>query len=175
MRRALARAMNAHFFGVKRAFHATLRVARPALARIGLTPARFDLLYALARRGEGYQCSTLQSDLRRILGVTGATVCRMLQSLVALGLVSRTWSEHDRRQRNVDLTDEGRARVDAVCESAIESDLVTLAVDSALGGDRWFDWGHCLREKDDAESIFRRMRSAFGDRATLYYPWHPDD
>ena len=39
--------MHVLHFGIKRAFHATLRVNRPLLARHGVTPARFDLLYAI--------------------------------------------------------------------------------------------------------------------------------
>ena len=38
--------MNAIFFGLKRAYHGTLRIYRRALANLGLTAARFDLLYA---------------------------------------------------------------------------------------------------------------------------------
>jgi hypothetical protein len=43
--------MNAIFFGLKRAYHGTLRITRSALASLGLTAARCDLLYALDRGG----------------------------------------------------------------------------------------------------------------------------
>jgi hypothetical protein len=39
--------MDATFFSLKRAFHGTLRLTRVTLAKLGLTAARFDLLYAL--------------------------------------------------------------------------------------------------------------------------------
>ena len=42
--------MNAVLFGLKRAFHGTLRVSRSTLKNCGLTAARFDLLYALHKR-----------------------------------------------------------------------------------------------------------------------------
>jgi DNA-binding MarR family transcriptional regulator len=167
------RAMNAHFFGAKRAFHATLRFARPLLARFGLTPARFDLLYAIApNRYSRERTSTLQRDLRDALGVTGATICRMLQSLEKLGLIVRTRSEYDARQRNVELTDEGVARLDAVCGDFIDNDAMSFVVDRVVDPD---GQGESILEKDIAETMFKAFRSAFGDRATLYYPWHPDD
>ena len=50
--------MNAIFFGLKRAFHGTLRIARPMLTSLGLTAARFDLpgnrpIVRLRRSGGG--------------------------------------------------------------------------------------------------------------------------
>ena len=39
--------MHAIFFGLKRAHHGTLRITRRALIALGLTAARFDLLYAV--------------------------------------------------------------------------------------------------------------------------------
>jgi DNA-binding MarR family transcriptional regulator len=61
--------MHVIYFGLKRAFHGTLRVTRRALARLGLTPARFDMLYIVAKEGS----SLLQRELQRALGV--ATWC----------------------------------------------------------------------------------------------------
>ena len=79
-------AMNAIFFGLKRAYHGTLRIYRHALARQGLTAARFDLLYAAREyRRHGVR----QSSLRRALGVSAPTVSRMVASLEALGLLRR--------------------------------------------------------------------------------------
>ena len=42
--------MDAIFFGLKRAFHGSLRIARFALTALGLTAARFDMLYALEKK-----------------------------------------------------------------------------------------------------------------------------
>ncbi len=167
--------MNAHFFGAKRAFYATLRVARPALAELGLTPARFDLMYALLPAADQTFFRLRQSELRDVLGVSGATVCRMLRSLETLGFIKRRREESEKRQRIVELTKEGVARVRAVCDDLIDSDSVALALDSALGGERWLDRGYCFLEKDTADSVFRRIRHGFGDKATLTYRWHYDD
>ncbi|MEO6420547.1 MAG: hypothetical protein ABIP39_14115, partial [Polyangiaceae bacterium] len=32
-----------------------------------------------------------------------------------------------------------------------------------------------LVETDNADSVCNRIRKGFGDTATLYYRWHPDD
>jgi DNA-binding MarR family transcriptional regulator len=166
--------MHALFFATKRAFHGILRITRRPLGCYGLTPARFDLLYALSR-GEGL--AMRQSILRRILGVAASTVSRMLKSLEALGFVSREREPYgDSRQRLVRLTALG----DDIVESA-ESDLVSsgaaeLALACALGCSRWFDEeGTVFVAMCSLESHLRSMRQAFGDHATLHYPWHPDD
>lgn len=164
--------MNAIFFGLKRAFHSSLRVGRPLLTSLGLTAARFDLLYAIRQE---MSCRILQSRLRRVLGVTAPTVSRMVTSLAALGLVKRTRSMFDKRQRYVELTTEGLASLDHAVTEAIETGIVHLAVDSALAGDKWHDDdGTCLLEMDIAESVLRRIRRAFLDAACVQYLWHPD-
>jgi DNA-binding MarR family transcriptional regulator len=107
--------MNAIAFGTKRAFHGFLRVTRRALGSIGLTAARFDMMYALLRV-DGYERhrhhEVRQSDLRRKLGVTAPVVSRMLRALEGLGLVTRTRIAHlDQRQRWVMLTARGEALI----------------------------------------------------------------
>jgi DNA-binding MarR family transcriptional regulator len=165
--------MHAIFFGLKRAFHGTLRVSRSALRACGLTAARFDLLYALHRRP---LCAEAQSTLTRKLGVTRSTVSRMLASLEALGIVRRTRVLGDRRQRWVALTDAGRARIQRAVSRLVGAGSAQLAVDSALGGERWYDSdGHCFFAMAALDHTLSDIRRAFGDFATLHYPWHPDD
>src|SRR5581483_6609271 len=92
------------FFATKRAFHGILRITRRPLAALGLTPARFDMLYVLyAGMGQW----ALQSTIRRLLGVTAPTVSRMLRSLEQLGFVKRMRCEVDKRDRVVELTELG--------------------------------------------------------------------
>jgi DNA-binding MarR family transcriptional regulator len=169
--------MNAIFFGLKRAFHGTLRIARPMLTSLGLTAARFDLLYALME--SGHAVSKYQSRPRKTLGVSRPTVSRMLKSLEERGLVSRERSRRDRRQLDVRLTDSGRTLIRRAHRHLTKSGWARLAVDSALGAtamqNRWFDPMHCLMETDRLEGVLKKVRAAFGDFATLYYPWHPDD
>jgi hypothetical protein len=61
----------------------------------------------------------------------------------------------------------------------IDSGWAQLALDTAfdLGhpGGRWSDDAHCLVEMATLEGLLQRIRDTFGDFATLYYRWHPDD
>ncbi len=163
--------MHALFFDMKRAYHSSLRIMRRPLHCHGLTAARFDLLWGIRRTRRRPRW---QRDLSRLLGVTTPTVSRMLDSLEALGLV-RTWrSRLDRRQRDVKITKRGLKRLRKAGRWLMKA--AKLALHCALGGDRWWDengtvfaamchfedWLHCIRE-------------AYGDRARLAYPWHPDD
>src|ERR1700733_880956 len=95
--------MHTVFFDLKRAYHSPLRLTRRLLKRLGLTAARFDLLYIVEKAGK----TMLQCELRRVLGVTAPTVSRMLASLQALGLVEREVVDLDRRRRHVTLTKAG--------------------------------------------------------------------
>jgi DNA-binding MarR family transcriptional regulator len=167
--------MNQQFFGLKRAFHATLRLTRAQLAKLGLTAARFDLLYALPRGRAQAHVRMRQSDLRAQLGVSRPTVSRMLASLEELGLVRRTPHTGDRRQRIVALTVQGWTLIRKAVRHFTDSGLADLALDSALGGERWCDDTHCFLETDRLDGLLQSIRHAFGDFATLYYPWHPDD
>jgi DNA-binding MarR family transcriptional regulator len=91
-------------FGIKRTFHGFLRITRPWFRHFTLTPARFDLLYAIQRDGRDRK---LQSEITRILGVTAPTVSRMIDSLVELRFLRREVDRIDRRERIVILTQEG--------------------------------------------------------------------
>jgi DNA-binding MarR family transcriptional regulator len=170
--------MNANFFALKRAFHGTLRLTRASLARLGLTAARFDLLYALPHAFRKFEDGMKQTALRKQLGVTPPTVSRMLASLEELGLVHRRRSLSDRRQRIVALTRRGCTLIRKAERHFVHSGWAQLALDSALGpppDNRWVDDVSCLSEMDNLEGALRRLRHAFGDFATLCYPWHPDD
>jgi DNA-binding MarR family transcriptional regulator len=169
--------MHSILFGLKRAWHGSLRVTRPVLAALGLTAARFDLLYVLE---QGF--SRTQSQLRLTLGVNRTTISRMLGSLESLGLVRREPSSGDRRTHEVLLTDQGTKRIRSAIEQLIGSGLAQLTVDSAIAGGpnarpgslAHDDWA-CLVACDVLDSFLSGMREAYGDVATLYYPWHPDD
>jgi DNA-binding MarR family transcriptional regulator len=163
--------MNAVLFGLKRAYHGSLRVFRRALARLGLTAARFDLLYVL-HRAEGVM---LQRGLRQALGVAAPTVSRMLRSLEELGMVEREVLEEDRRHRFVRLTKVGRRCVLRAARLLIHTGGVQLAVDSALCPDGWPNPIVSLRASDAFESTLHRLRHAYWDVATRDYPWTSAD
>jgi DNA-binding MarR family transcriptional regulator len=165
--------MNAIFFGCKRAFHGCLRIARQLLHGFELTPARFDMLTAVWN-GKHQGCT--QRELRTKLGVTAATISRMVRSLEELGFVEgRRHEEGDRRTRWLKLTARGLSCVRRATRRIVRSGAVQHAVDCALTENRAGDETPCLQEMDAAETILNRLRRAFGDFATLYYPWNPDD
>ncbi len=166
--------MHAIFFGLKRAHHGTLRITRDVLARMGLTAARFDMLYAIKVR---HKRGMRQSALRRTLGVCRATVSRMLASLEQLGLVTRKVDSLDTRQRLVKLTTLGRWRIAFAHRQITRSGWAQLAVDSALGAEgskyRWYDADECVAATLLLEGMLDRLRHAFLDSAKLHYPWNP--
>ncbi len=100
--------MHAVFFGLKRAHQGTLRITRGVLTALGLTAARFDLLFAV-KKSSRYGLN--QSALRKVLGVSRATVSRMLASTRRAGARATRghdgrptakvlfWGERDRRDR----------------------------------------------------------------------------
>ena len=163
--------MNVIFFGCKRAYHACLRLTRRSLTRLGLTAARFDMLTAIRRHPYG----VVQSKLREMLGVSAATISRMLGSLEELGLVRRRRTDNDQRQRHVTLTNLGESRMRRATTVLIGSGVVQLAFDSALTDGHGYSETLTFLATDEADTVLTHLRQGFRDVATLYYPWHPDD
>jgi DNA-binding MarR family transcriptional regulator len=172
MRHARAGNMDHFLYAMKRAYYGTLRVVRAPAASKGVTPARFDVMYAIHGAYEG---QIHQAALARKVGVSVPVVARMLRSLEEQGYVLRERCRIDRRKVIVALTKAGqrcfrRARLALMC-----SGLVDLAIDSALGEERWFDEAHTLVEKSRLDHALTRLREAFWAGGKLYYPWHPED
>jgi DNA-binding MarR family transcriptional regulator len=167
--------MNAIAFGTKRAFHAFLRFGRKHFARVGLTAARFDLMYAVhgdPRRKESY--GSFQKDLPARLGVTAGVVSRMLRSLEELGLLTRKPPSCDRRQRHVALTDAGLTCLQDAWSLLVR--LVRRFVCEAICFGKHRDPEQRFWRMTELESYLDVLRDDFGDTATLYYRWgHPDD
>lgn len=123
--------MHAIFFGLKRAHHRAIYGVSRALLRATetkLTPARFDLLDVVLRHGG----IVAQWKLIELLGVSGATISRMLKSLEKLKLVKRGRWESDARYLIVELTREGRRRVKKVLRLVVDSGYVDRIARSAL-------------------------------------------
>jgi DNA-binding MarR family transcriptional regulator len=161
---------------MKRAYHSTLRITRAALTEMGLTAARFDMLFALHE----YRRGLLQGSLLRVLGVGRTTVSRMLAALEKLGFVKRTVVKRDRRRKRVELTSLGRSRIAFAYRRFSLSGWAQLAVDCALctedSGYRCFDEVDCRVATTSFVSVLGRVRHAFVGRGTLHYPplWdHP--
>jgi DNA-binding MarR family transcriptional regulator len=163
--------MNAHFFGLKRAYHGFLRVTRRPLQVLGLTAARYDLMYALMLRQNDWDVAPmLQRELRRELGVTGSVVSRMLGSLEKLGLITRKRKARDRRQLEIRLTEKGLECIRYAYRALVRSSVRLLCMAIAFGKplDAFL---HMLWFEEYLLVIGRE----YGDTARLVYPWHPDD
>lgn len=160
--------MHAILFSLKRAFHSSLRIPRRVTRLHGLTPARFDLLHLV----HSWQLDVPQAELRKALGVSRATVSRMLRSLEELGIVRRRRAL-DRRTRDVSLSDYGRTLFRRAARELWGSGLVDLFVESIASWHK--DPNRIFRNMCTLESHLDHIRDTARDTATLYYPWHPDD
>jgi DNA-binding MarR family transcriptional regulator len=160
--------MHAVFFGLKRAYYATLGLTRRTLRKMGLTAARFDMLYALTRASKW---GTSQSSLRRQLGVCPSVASRMLKSMELLGYVNRDYVTRDKRQRWVELTIRGRACILRAIRQFIGWGYIQLALYSVLEPELWHNEWRALIAVSKAEGIMRKIRDGFGDTARLHYPW----
>jgi DNA-binding MarR family transcriptional regulator len=164
--------MNHFLYATKRAYYGTLRIVRTPAISVGVTPARFDMMYAIFG---AYGGQTHQAALARKVGVSAPVVARMLRSLQQLGYVLLERCRVDRRKILVGLTKAGRRCFLRARRVLMYSGLVDLAIDSALGGERWFDEAYTLDEKDRLDHALTRIREAFWAGGRLYYPWHPED
>src|SRR5690348_6461533 len=99
--------MHALTFAIKRAHFASLRLLRPITLPEDLTPARFDLLYQLHRTR--YR-SPYQYVLARSLGVSRATICKMVRGLRERGILEVLVDAKNGRRRRIKLTRYGRKR-----------------------------------------------------------------
>jgi DNA-binding MarR family transcriptional regulator len=165
-----ASTMHAILFSLKRSHQRFLLLSRDRIAAFGITPARFDMLYAIEQNSEW---GLRQADLRTLLGVTGATISRMAASLEKLGLILRERNKRDRRHLDVALTARGAWLFDRAYDHAISSQVTEMAVERMFA----VRWGSETAFQDlliFEETLFR-ARKRLGDIALLHYPWHPDD
>ena len=166
--------MNSVFFGLKRAYYGAFYATRKPLAEIGMSSARYDMLCAIRKYPR-----ILQRDLRRVLGVVAATVCKMLKALEALGYVTRLVAS-DRRTRVVLITPIGKW---AIRKS---DDLMKYEGDGYLQGTpfveieraadaRWyqlFNWDvDLLWYDEESDRMVRDLGMEFGPHPK----WHPED
>jgi len=99
------------------------------LSEIGVTPAQSEALRIIADHGPlalGELGDMLVCD-------TGTSPSRIVDRLVAAGLVQRTPSQHDRRQVRLTLTPQGRDKANRVAE--IENQLYDLLDRASEGTD----------------------------------------
>ncbi len=158
-----ALSMHPIFFGLKRAYYASLGLTRRTLNKMGLTAARMDMLHVVHRNG---RYPLLQHQLWRTLGVCPSVVSRMLKRLEAIGYVRREVVFGKSRYRKVFLTTKGRATILRAIRQFISWGYVELALRSALEPNCWHSdgilhvllgrfrdylWGVCVGFSDRAD------------------------
>jgi DNA-binding MarR family transcriptional regulator len=101
------------------------RARKAAFAAHGLETWEFDVLSALRRQGRPYQLSP--GALLRSTLVTSGTMTNRIDRLEQAGLVRRHKDPTDKRGVLVELTDRGRATVDAAMSALLsrEQELLT--------------------------------------------------
>ncbi len=169
-------AMDQIFFGLKRAFHRTLRVQQKLAAEYGLTPARFDMLCAMRNWQHTSMGMPLsQRILRDTLGVSAATVSRMLKALEKLWLVWRGPREGKlNSSRELRLTPRGFMLIRRAMHKLFHSGRARRIIDRAM------HWPLCTKDDDFQhrellDDMLHQIRKSLGDVAWHSYPWHPDD
>jgi DNA-binding MarR family transcriptional regulator len=155
--------MDPVFFGLKRAYYATLGLTRRTLRKMGLTAARMDMLYVIHKRG---RYSTPQNYLWRTLGVHPSVVSRMLKRLEALGYIRRKVIANDTRRRAITLTTHGRACILRAIRQFIGWGYAELALRSALEPVFWHSEWRAHVAISRAEEFLRLIRVGFGDGAS---------
>jgi DNA-binding MarR family transcriptional regulator len=163
--------MDGILFEMKKAHLAGARFGRQLLEPFTkkLTPARFNLMYAL--HGKPMR----QSDLWKLLGVVRSVVSEMLDSLHELGWVKAIRAA-DGRTRLISLTRLGRALIDVAYKHCVLSGDMPLEVERALAGPHERDqpW----RERFRGASIAVKLVEHFGwllEGASDLYVWDPAD
>ncbi len=94
--------MDASIFALKRAYQATRKVMDEQLAQFGTTSSQLDVLIYLLKNGR-----TEQRKLQSALGVTSATLTRMVDIMVKHNLIERQASAEDARVNWISLLKNG--------------------------------------------------------------------
>ena len=162
--------MHQLLFSLKRTHLRALAFQRHAIRPYPLTPARFDMLFAM-RKHAGTHFK--QSDLRRLLGINRATTSRMVRSLEKLGFLERKIYPYDRRQRLIRLTKEGTRVLETVEYEVVDYGMIDFGVTHSFAV-KWYS-EDAVCELLDLEDRFHYARGQLFDGATFYYDWHPDN
>ena len=87
------------------------RYLREGLAKVNISPARFQVLETLALEG-----ALSMVDLADNLSVTKRNITTLVDGLEKEGLAKRSPHPTDRRSTLIDLTNDGRAKFDAAAK-----------------------------------------------------------
>jgi DNA-binding MarR family transcriptional regulator len=166
--------MHAAMYGLKRAYWGSLGTTRKRLKELGLTAARFDLLYVLRQ----HRGPIAQRFIHRILGVTHPVVSRMLKSLRVLGFTTRERRRSDQREWMISLTPTGRTTIRKAVFEFITRRRAWGIVQEGLCPNMPPD----INRENEAffrmaalDAMLNNLRYGFRARGTLYYRWSPDE
>jgi DNA-binding MarR family transcriptional regulator len=170
----IAITMHAAMYGLKRAYWGSLGTTRKRLKEMGLTAARFDLLYVLRQ----HRVPLAQRFIHRILGVTHPVVSRMLKSLRLLGLTTRERRRTDQREWMISLTPAGRTRIREAVFEFITRGRAWRIVQQGLCPNMPSDGNReheALFRMTALDAMLNHLRYGFAAGGTLHYRWHPED
>jgi DNA-binding MarR family transcriptional regulator len=154
------------FFSIKMVHLRVIEIGKAMLEEYGLTPARFDMLRVVFAHEHG----VLQSRMIALLGVSGATVSRMLKALEELGFVTRTPYERDRRNLFIELTNYGWTVLDQAMISILGMGNARELARRGVTGRAYAD--DAADEKLGVlQGLLSKMRKAYDDRALFIDPW----
>ena len=156
-------------FKIKRVHHRILFYGRFLLRGIPhMTPARFDLLYALDwRHGE-----LEQHELLEQLGIHPTTLSKMLKRLEQLGVVVRQKSLRDGRAKKINLTTFGQSIIRIAMRRVLRWGPLQVMFESFFRAGP----GDCFLRVDALWSTMMLLSQHLRDTARLAYPTdHPDD
>jgi DNA-binding MarR family transcriptional regulator len=149
-------------------------MSRKRLKEMGLTAARFDLLYLLRQR----RGPLPQRQIVRILGVTHPVVSRMLKSLRLMGLTSRERRPADRRGWMIALTPAGRTLINRASFEFIFRRRAAHIVEHGVCPNMPPDDNRAIEvafRVPVLDSMLDDLRDGFHAGGTLYqrYRWRP--
>lgn len=117
---------------------------------VGLTEASWRPLLHLHYLGDGIH----QKELAASVGIQGPSLVRLLDALIAKGLIARTEDAQDRRAKQLFLTADGRVLVDQIRATvrALEGQLLDQFSDSEFSRIAGF-----LERLDAGVSVIRQQ------------------
>jgi DNA-binding MarR family transcriptional regulator len=160
--------MHQIFFSVKRVHLRIVEVSKTLTRGYGLTPARFDLLRVIEAH---HPHPVMQSKIRTLLGVSAATVSRMLIALEKLGWVERNPSKVDTRRLLVSLTEDGFNRLDEAIVAVVSSRVGEFMARRGVA----FESKVAVLRLRVLQKHLNSMRRIYGDDSPFVHPWRDDD
>jgi DNA-binding MarR family transcriptional regulator len=154
---------------LKRAFHSSIKVGLMMTRKFGLTPSRFQLMFAIKCERQAWYS---QRTLRDLLGVAASTLSRMIDALVKRGFLRRRRKPGDRRRNELRLTLFGKRALGCAYRSFVKSGFADYVFGRALTDS--FD-GDIVSDEEraaalgSAANVLRILRLNLGNDARFDY------